>query len=291
MWLLVCIIACCNCLVCFDQHLQDIIQEVEEVEEVVEEINNKMPASPELPDSKEAHLKESDVLPESKSDNLKESDVLPDSKATYMKEPDVLPDSKATHLKESDVASLGTVSLDEKIRKFQQGQIIEKDFNLNEMRTIHGRFKTALARPTPKAQAAKSKWDQLSQEARGKNQLKRGMLLAWMRDQQFGEVFQEQISSVRLSKISEHVEEWGSWKQMEAKYDDEELTELLATGVIQERIKPGTENVREWQPQSTNTKHSFFQANTFRKATVHYCFHVLFTKVLRHLQLQEDHHG
>ena len=126
------------------------------------------------------------------------------------------------------------LTLDEKLKKWKEDGDMESPLGLDhvEQKQLSSKFLNALkGAPSVVSQA----YSKLSQEPEGqKNKNKQLLVKSWIMDKQWGDTFIEHTKSLTYNQENKQVEKLETLKQLEQKYSEDEISDLLQSGGIAE---------------------------------------------------------
>ena len=126
----------------------------------------------------------------------------------------------------------GTMSLQEKIASWKEKNDVAANLELdrNEQKNVLSQFKNAL---NSAPQEAKDAWEKASTASAGQKHLqKQAVVKGWLLDRSWGETFLHSVQSLSFDKSFLEKEKPISKKELQMKYDDDEIERLLEDGGI-----------------------------------------------------------
>ena len=133
----------------------------------------------------------------------------------------------------SDLDGTPNMTLQEKLALWKSGNDSmneSMDLARGQQKQLAGQFQTALAKAP---QSVKDTWDTASSTAAGSRaESKRGIVKAWLLDKTWGDTFVSHVMTISTSKMFKTEEKPVSRKELEMKYTDDEIDELLDSGAL-----------------------------------------------------------
>ena len=136
-----------------------------------------------------------------------------------------------------------SMSLKEKLEMWKSKNNVDEPLELNhvEQKQLSSKFKHALKTAPEDAQSA---YSEACSKSSGKNSAKQAIVKAWLLDNKWGESFLGYQKSLTLNQGVKRMQKPQTLKELEQKYTEEEINELLQSGGLQQICHDGSTRVK-----------------------------------------------